>query len=87
MDKSMKWYGSDWKYLCVARGNSKSQMITALDILWYEVRKLNFENKLIRMYPNKRVVHLALHGHDRTRKKNRNRALKWALSNVLEVKK
>lgn len=87
MDKSMKWYSPDWRWLCVARGNGKSQMITKLDMLRYEVRKLNFENKLIRMYPNKRVVHLALHGRGRIRKKNRNRALKWALSNVLEVKK
>lgn len=87
MGESIKWYRPEWRWLCVARANGKSQMTTTLDMLRYEVRKLNFENKHIRMYPNKRVVHLALHGHGRTRKKNRNRALKWALSNVLGVKK
>ncbi len=28
-------------------------------------------------YPNKRVVHLAKHGHGRTKKKNIHRILKW----------
>lgn len=33
---------------------------------------------IMQEYPNKRVVHLALHGKkERTRKKNRNRICKW----------
>lgn len=86
MDESMKWYSSDWKYLCVARGNGKSQLFSKLVALRVELKRIKAENEQISMYPNKRVVYLALHGHGRTRKKNRNRALKWVRSNILEVK-
>lgn len=36
-----------------------------------------FSKTIINTYPNKRVVHLALHGKGRTRKKNIHRIYKW----------
>lgn len=32
---------------------------------------------VLELYPNKRVIFLATHGHGRTQKKNINRILKW----------
>ena len=67
----------DWaNYIySIARGNTKSEC-TIWGMIALEInRRIDEEIKLIKQHPNKRVVHLALHGYGRTRKKNRNRAL------------
>lgn len=62
---------------CLARGNTKSWLIAWENHLRLIKRLMDEEDELIKQHPNKRVVHLALYGHGRTRKKNRNRALRY----------
>ena len=60
----------------MGRGNGKTTY-TGLVYWWETIKRIReFEDSVISMYPDKRVRDLALHGHGRTRKKNRNRILK-----------
>ena len=62
-------------YLMFARGNGKSLSILADNIMKLVVAMWEF---MFDHYPNRRVVHLAIHGkRARTRKKNRNRILRY----------
>lgn len=68
---------------------SKEQFITSYNTLATAIEKMipvikkvakgicEFANSVIKLYPNKRVVHLAKHGKGRTRKKNIHRIYKW----------
>ena len=60
----------------VGRGNGKSGYTSFLYIK--EVYRIvrEYEDEIIRQYPHKRAKHLALYGHGRIQKKNRNRILK-----------
>ena len=68
--------GDDLSAICVAIANAAKEIMV---ILWKTAKEISdFADAAIRIYPNRRIVHLAKYGRsERVRKKNRKRILKW----------
>ena len=72
--------GDDFTAACLAMVNAAKEFVVLFcRVVSEEVKKISsFSDMLLRAYPNRRIVHLALHHRsERVRKKNHKRILKW----------